>query len=61
MFLSSARERTTSERAARVARALQERSRRLEILDRRAAARREAEDMRLRDAGVADVTRDRRD
>ncbi len=34
----------------RVARAIQERARRLEILDRRALARREAEDRRLQEA-----------
>ncbi len=37
-------------RFERVARAVQERARRLEILDRRALARREAEDRRLREA-----------
>ena len=44
--------RTASEarnRFERVARAIQERARRLEILDRRALARREAEDRRLRE------------
>jgi hypothetical protein len=37
-------------RFERVARAIQERARRLEILDRRALARREAEDRRLQEA-----------
>ena len=37
-------------RFERVARAIQERARRLEILDRRALARREAENRRLREA-----------
>ncbi len=37
-------------RFERVARAIQERARRLEILDRRAMARREAEDRRLQEA-----------
>lgn len=37
-------------RVERVARAIQERARRLEILDRRALARREAEDRRLQEA-----------
>ena len=37
-------------RFERVARAIQERARRLEILDRRALARREAEDRRLHEA-----------
>ena len=40
-----------SERAERVARVVQERARRLEILDRRALARRKAEDRRLQQAG----------
>lgn len=47
------KDRTVSEtltRFERVARAIQERARRLEILDRRALARREAEDRRLREA-----------
>jgi hypothetical protein len=46
-------DRTPSEalnRFERVARAIQERARRLEILDRRALARREAEDRRLQEA-----------
>jgi hypothetical protein len=58
VYMSSARDRTMSERVARVARAVQERSRRLEILDRRAAARRRAEDGRVRDA-AGDITGDR--
>jgi len=37
-------------RFERVARAVQERARRLEILDRRALTRREAEDRRLQEA-----------
>jgi hypothetical protein len=47
------KDRTASEalnRFERVARAIQERARRLEILDRRALARREAEDRRLQEA-----------
>jgi hypothetical protein len=47
------KDRTASEalnRFERVARAIQERARRLEILDRRALARREAEDRRLHEA-----------
>ena len=46
------KDRTASEarnRFERVARAVQDRARRLEILDRRALARREAEDRRLRE------------
>ena len=49
----SRKDRTPSEalnRFERVARAIQERARRLEILDRRALARREAEDRRLQEA-----------
>jgi hypothetical protein len=47
------KDRTASEalnRFERVARAIQERARRLEILDRRTLARREAEDRRLQEA-----------
>jgi hypothetical protein len=45
--MNTAKDRTASEREERVARAIQARARRLEILDRRALARKEAEDRRL--------------
>jgi hypothetical protein len=47
----SGKDRAASERVERVARVVQERARRLEILDRRALARRKAEDRRLQQAG----------
>jgi hypothetical protein len=43
------KDQTASERVERVARAVQERARRLQILDRRALARREAESRRLQE------------
>jgi hypothetical protein len=50
MYVNTAKDRTASEHVERVARAVQERARRLEILDRQALARREAEDRRLEEA-----------
>jgi hypothetical protein len=53
MDVNDAKDRTASEREERVALAIQERARRLEILDREALARREAEDcgLELREEG----------
>lgn len=51
MYVNATKDRTASEYAERVARAVHERARRLEILDRQAQARREAEDRRLEEAG----------
>jgi hypothetical protein len=48
---ASNEERAPSERNERVARAIQERARRLEILDRQTLARKEAEDRRLQEEG----------
>jgi|GEM_PF-2754723 len=48
---ASNKDRAASERSERVARAIQERARRLEILDRQTLARKEAEDRRLQEEG----------
>jgi len=48
---ASNKDRAASERNERVARAIQERARRLEILDRQTLARKEAEDRRLQEEG----------
>jgi hypothetical protein len=53
VYVSTTKDWTASEHSERVARAVRERARRLEILDRQAVARREAEDRRLDEAGRA--------
>jgi hypothetical protein len=57
MYVNTPKDRTTSEHVERVARAVQERARRLEILDRQALARRKAEDWQLEEAGRLQASR----
>jgi hypothetical protein len=58
VYVNTTKDRTASEYVERVARAVHERARRLEILDRQAQARRVAEDQRLQEAGHRQESRD---